>query len=337
MGTLSFQALDQLINFVAEREINNKAPALLYGRVNPLWDAIVSKGRVNKGMRIEGYKAIIPVNMAAPTTDVTGCTDANVFVALTPVVTNGFDHAQYEFTRLHTAFWLSPEEVTLIRGDATRIDPIVAKTNASMSRFYNKAESQVIGLSNADSRDSLMGVRYAINSNNTVGGIAQGTYAEWQGGRTGLTAMGAFDPTQIDREIRRIKRLQRTVDGPPPTPDLLFLSSSSSNDVYGKLSDTIGSAQMLVTQDSSVSYGFSKLKYMGADVIEEAQLGTSEAGSGLLLSSESWYLGMKSEKPTKYPSERLQGTGAYESYLDWWLMFGCGDPAANSYFSGWDA
>lgn len=328
MAFLDYTAVDQIVQFAAEQQIGKRTHKMLWTAKTPLLQVLEASGRVNKGFKTVGLNMVLNVNLAAPSQRVAGATQSNAFVALSPSRTSGYYKAQFYYARYESAFWLTGQERTQIAGNPKEVDIVTSKTDAVLNDFDYKIDYDLHG-NQTDSENCLLGPRFVCATTNTVGNLSQSSYAAWRG--KVKTSLGTFDPAVIDVQRRSI------INGGRSIPDILSLSGSESNDVYGKLKDTINSAQVLQTQDKKVSFGFTDFVWMGLGVFDDWVQGASDAGSGIMLSSDSWYFGKMTDRPVMLPADRLQGTGSKEYFFEWTLGLATDDCGANCYFSGWDA
>lgn len=309
-----------LVAFVAEKSVKKRA-SMIWSTASPLFALVFEKKRFNAGFRIEGHKAITPVNYEEQTTAADGIADASELTAITPYVTNGFTQAEYEFAHYRAAFYIRDSEKKLIKGSGIRQNFVEGKVR-QITESFRKAIAVDMASANAGSRTAVMGLRYLLSTSNSPGNISQSSYPVWAAGVE--TGVGPWHLGLIDDEYDRIVNLGRGM------PDLCLLSYSSTNNVFGKMRDSIAPSQLLTHSNRLAKYGFVSFQYLEMDCVQDGRLGTALAGSAAVLSTDSFFAGALSDGPDRAHDTPLEGTDADEVVFNWWLTWGNDDPARNS-------
>jgi hypothetical protein len=309
-----------LVAFVAEKSLKKKA-SVIWTTASALFAMVFENKRFGEGYRIEGHKAIAPVQYAEQTTAADGVADANELTAITPYVTSGFTQAEYEFAHYRAAMYLRDSEKKLIKGGGVRQGFVEGKVK-QITESFRKAIAVDMASANAGTREAVMGLRYLLSTSNSPGNISQTTYPVWAAGSA--TGAGPFHLGLIDDQYDRIVNLGRGM------PDLCLLSYASSNNVFGKMRDSIAPSQLLTHERKLAKYGFTSFEYLDMQCVQDGRLGTALAGSAAVLSTHSFVAGALSSTPERAHDTPLEGTDADEIVFNWWLFWGNTDPALNS-------
>lgn len=322
MANPNYQAL---VAFVAEKSLSKKMH-LIWSAANPLLAVVMSnQANFNRGFTIEGHKALLPINFAEQTNPADGVSDANELTPEAPYATSGFTQAAYEYSHYRRAMYLRDSEKRLIAGQGVRANIIESKTSQLMESFKLAVVNDMMGTGNS-SREAVMGLQYALSTVNSPGGISQATYPVWAAGRR--TGAGPFHLGLVDNEFDRISALDRG------KADLLLLSYTANNNVYGKMRDSIAPSQLLTNPGTRAKYGFVSFEYLEMMCAQDNRLGNALPGSFSMLRSGGWYAGASAPTPKLAGTDRLPGTDADEYMFNWWLMLGTNDPATNSLVDG---
>lgn len=296
---------------------------------HPLIKVLSNKGSWNKGGSMKENKFILPITYVGPATAANGKSDANSLTPITPYALAGFTQSEWEFTRMEGAWYLRPHERKLLM-NGTRGNLIQGAVSQMMGSFKEAVSDDLAGNS-ACSRENVQGLRHALNTGNTVGGIDQsdGSNGFWHARVD--TSGGTFDIADVDDDYDGIATEGRN------TPDLLLLSHNSTVNMFGKMRDNIAPHLRVNSVKKTTEFGFVNFEYMGMTCVLDNRLGAalSTTGGFMMLSTDAWYW-RGDMKPTLLEDRsRLEGTGAYEYYYEWWLALGCQDIAVNSYRSAY--
>ncbi len=272
------------------------------------------KANWNNGSNVNGTRILIPVMIAQMTTVADGVADASELTPITPHGTDGFSQAMYEISHYQGATYITASEMRLINN--ARGDFKGGKMKQAMDSFSNAIADDLCGTS-ADARANVVGIQQVIATSNTVGGIAQGTYTDWAG--LLQTGAGAF-------VLDLISDRADLVSARGGKSKLGLFSSTSTNNVWGKLKAAIGAAERITNNDFKKKYGITNIEYEDITCVMENRITGTGATDGrfYLLDTDHWYF-RGDETPNLYPKQRLEGTGADEYYFDQFLAIGCGD------------
>jgi hypothetical protein len=309
-----------LVTFVAEKSVRKKS-SIIWTTANPLFSKVFESKKFNSGFRIEGHKAITPINFAEQTTAADGVADASELTPVSPYVTSGFSQAEYEYAHYRVPMYIRNSEKKLIQGGGVRQNFMEGKTNQLVESFKKAIAEDMVSANNG-SRTAVLGLRYLLATGNSPGNISQSTYPVWAAGVK--TGAGPFHLGLIDNEFDRIMALGRGV------ADMVLLSFTSTNNVFGKMRDAIAPSQLITQPTSVAKYGFVSFRYLEMDCVMENKLGGALAGSAAVLSTDSFVAGALTDAPERVHSTPLEGTDAEELMFNWWLFYGCDDIARNS-------
>ena len=287
-----------------------------------------NKVNFNKGVTRRENKAIIPIVYTGPSTAADGKTDANSLTAITPYALAGFTASEWEYTRYEGAWYLRPHERELLK-NGSRGNLVQGAVLQLMGSFKEAVSGDLAGNS-AAARENLQGLRQALSATNTVGGIDQsdGSNGFWHAKLN--TNGGTFDVGKVDDDYDNIATEGRGA------PDLLMLSHNATVNLFGKMRDNVAAMQRINAPAKVAKFGFPSFEYMDMMCVLDNRLGAalSTTGGFMMLTSNSWYWS-GDDKPTLLEDKcRLEGTGAYEYYYEWWTMLGCSDMALNAYRNG---
>lgn len=290
-----------------------------------------NKVNFNKGFTMKENKMILPIIYTGPSTAANGKTDANSLTPITPYALAGFTASEWEFTRYEGAWYLRPHERKLLV-NGSRGNLIQGAVTQLMGSF-KEAVSDDIAAATAAARDNLQGLRHALATTNTVGGIDQsdGSNGFWHAKLN--TNGGVFDVRHVDDDYDNISTEGRS------TPDLLLLSYNSTVNLFGKMRDSVASIQRVTAPAKTAKFGFPAFEYMDMMCVLDNRLGSalSTTGGYMLLSSDSWFWGGDMQPTRLADRDRLEGTGAYEFYYEWWSCLACRDIAVNAYRNAYTA
>lgn len=281
------------------------------------------KANWNKGTSINGTRMLIPVMMAEMSTAAAGVAYASELTPIDPHLTEGFSQAMYEIASYRAATYITEREMRLINN--ARGDFKSGKMKQAIDSFSNLIANDLAGTS-ADSASAVVGIQQVIATGNTVGGIAQGTYSDWQG--LLATGAGAFVLELVSDRID-------LVSARGGKSKLGLFSSTSTNNVWGKLKAAIGTAERIVNNDFKKKYGITNIEFEDVTCVQDNRITgtTSTDGRFYLLDTDHWYF-RGDEYPKMAPVQRLEGTGSDEYYFSQFLSIGCGDPGKQAGVQG---
>lgn len=284
-----------------------------------------NKKNFNKGVQRRENKAIIPIIYTGPSTAANGKSDANSLTAITPYALAGFTASEWEYTRYEGAWYLRPHERELLK-NGSRGNLVQGAVTQMMGSFKTALSDDIAGNSAAD-RENLQGLRQALSTSNTVGGIDQsdGSNGFWHA--KVRTTGGTFTTQDVDSDYDSIATEGRGA------ADLLLLSHNSTVNLFGKMRDNVAPIQRINAPQSVAKFGFPSFEYMDMMCVLDNRLGAalSTTGGYMMLKTDTWYWS-GADRPTLLEDKcRLEGTGAYEYYYEWWCMLGCSDLACNAY------
>lgn len=271
----------------------------------------------NKPGLAKGNAMLLPLLLAAATTLPNGVTDANELTAITPYITSGPTQAQFNIAHYRHAMYLRASEKRLINN--TRGNILEAKTEQLMSDFVDMLAGDLYS-ANADSREAVLGIQYALSTSNTVGNIDQSSVTAWQANVT--ASAGAFSLDLIDDGMDAVANKRGKVD-------TIALAYSSSNNLFSKLRSQINPAQRLVNT-TMAKYGFESIEYNGATCVMDGRL---TAGVIIGLDSRTWFYA-GDDKPQAAPVDRLEGTDADEYFYTMFAGVATNNPGKNFRLTG---
>lgn len=287
---------------------------------------VLSKGsNWNKGYTMKENKAILPIIYTGPSTAAAGCADADSMTAITPYALAGFTASEWEFTRYHGAWFLRPHERKLLVGGSR--GNILQGAVMQMVGSFKEAVSDHIAGNSAAARENLQGLRHALSTTNTVGGIDQsdGSNGFWHARVS--TAGGTFTTSDVDSDYDAIATEGRGA------PDLLLLSHNATVNLFGKMRDAVAPLQRIQGAPKVAKFGFPSFEYLDMMCVLDNRLGAalSTTGGYQMLSTDAWYWGGDLRPTLLEQRDRRQGTGTYEYYYEWWCFLGTNDVAKNAY------
>lgn len=313
--------------FAAEKSIN-KSFHLVWSTAHPLLNRLTQRADSfgNAGM-VKENKLILGLNYLDLGTPANGKSDANSLTPITPYAQTGFTQAEFEFSRYEASFYIRPHEKKLLM-DGQRGNLFEGYTKQLRESFGNAISGDLAGNANA-ARENVLGLRYALSTSNTVGGISQTNDPYWAA--QVRTSIGTFSTSLIDDDYDAICALGRA------KPDLLLLSRNATVNVFGRMRDQVASLQRITSEKKKPNFNFPSFMYMDMDCVLDNRLGSalSTTGGYMMLSTESWFWG-GDNKPilAEGTSRRLEGTNAHEFYYDMWGVLATNDIAVNAYGNG---
>lgn len=279
-----------------------------------------------------GTKMLIPNVFQNLATSARPATNANQFTAITPTPTQGATQLEFLYATYENATWLNIQEYAQLIGSTNMMSVLSMKVPQLMFDFTNVINTDMIGTQNAGGRDGngqVMGEQYWLSATNSPGNMSQSSTTAWQAGIN--SSGGSFNENLITNEYDRIKALGRGA------PDACQLSYASGNNVYNKLRQLIGTAQIITNPESPAKYGFTTFRAYELECWQDGPLGTALPGSMAILSTDSIWLNQDSDKPIPARENshmRLEGTSTEEWMYTYTLAVGVSDCARNSLVTG---
>lgn len=284
------------------------------------------KSNWNKGSNIGGTRMLIPLMTADMTTAADGVTDANELTAISAVVTAGFTQAAFEIAHYRGATWIRESERRLINNERGNFHD--GKIKQAMNSFANAIANDLSGATTLiDARANVVSYQQVLGTTtNTVGGIDQTTTADWTAQL--LTGAGGFVLDLIDDRIDLC-----VAKG--ANPNLGLFSSTSTNNVWGKLKSSIGSAERITNNDFTKKYGVRNVVYSDVMCVMDNRMASTSGTDGrfYLMDTNTWYF-RGDEKPYAKPVRGLNGTDADEYMFVQFLSVGCGNVSWNAGVQG---
>lgn len=281
-------------------------------RKSPLYAKIVEgKTKFNKQGLRKGNAILIPVTIANASQTADGRADSAELTPLSAYAT-GAEHTQAQFEIAHYVnnMTLRASEQELVNN--TRGNLLDAKINNLIDGFINAIADDLASTS-ADSREKVLGIQYAIATANSPGKIDQSVDLDWASQVS--TAVGAFSLDLIDDKIDAV-----TPRG--GETDLILLSHSSSNNLFGKLRSALAPSERIVNADFKAKAGFNNIEYLGATCVSDNRL---TAGVICGLDTSSWYW-VGDTAPKQVDVSRLPGTDSREFFYSMWCAVGIDAP-----------
>lgn len=219
-------------------------------------DPILSRAKKKWIEKIDGGTSIIqPLNYAQTTAsdwfsgaDTLSTTDNEVISA-----------AEYHWKQIYANITISRRDELVNSGDAQVINFVKAKTEIAEKTIADKMADGIY--SDGSTAKSIVGLRVIVDTANTVGGIAQGTYSWWQSqensSMTTMTMAGLmsmFNTLSINNE----------------GPTVLVGTRPVYNLYYGLLQP-----QQRFTDSETAKGGFSNLMFNGVPFIAGSKVPSS--------------------------------------------------------------
>lgn len=187
------------------------------------------------------------------------------------------DAAVYDWKQASVAVSFSGLELLRNSGREALIKVTSAKINNARRTFTNQMGAGVhaAGTGSGGKEIGGLGLLVPTTNTNTVGGIDANTYTWWQNNVTDFTTVnsGATASSNIQVPMRQMyASLTRNND----KPDLILMSSTYYNFYWGSLT-----AIQQITRTDEGRSGFSSLKFVNADVVNEGGVGGNMSESAV--------------------------------------------------------
>ena len=187
------------------------------------------------------------------------------------------DAAVYDWKQASVSVSFSGLELLRNSGREALIKVTSAKINNARRTFTNQMGAGVhaAGTGSGGKEIGGLGLLVPTVNTNTVGGIDANTYTWWQNNVTDFTTVngGATTTSNIQTPMRSMySSLTRNND----KPDLILMSSTYYNTFWGSLT-----ALQQITRTDEGRAGFSSLKFVNADVVNEGGVGGNMSESSV--------------------------------------------------------
>lgn len=187
------------------------------------------------------------------------------------------DAATYDWKQASVAVSFSGLELLRNSGREALIKVTSSKINNARRTFVNQMGAGVhaAGTGSGGKEIGGLGLLVPSTATNTVGGIDANTYTWWQNNVTDFTTVnsGATTTSNIQVPMRSMySSLTRNAD----KPDLILMSSTYFNTYWGSLT-----AIQQITRTDEGRSGFSSLKFVNADVVNEGGVGGNMSESAV--------------------------------------------------------
>lgn len=187
------------------------------------------------------------------------------------------DAAVYDWKQASVSVSFSGLELLRNSGREALIKVTSAKINNARRTFANQMGAGVhaAGTGSGGKEIGGLGLLVPTVNTNTVGGIDANTYTWWQNNVTDFTTVnsGATTTSNIQTPMRSMySALTRNND----KPDLILMSSTYYNTFWGSLT-----AIQQITRTDEGRAGFSSLKFVNADVVNEGGVGGNMSESAV--------------------------------------------------------
>lgn len=187
------------------------------------------------------------------------------------------DAAVYDWKQASVSVSFSGLELLRNSGREALIKVTSAKINNARRTFTNQMGAGVhaAGTGSGGKEIGGLGLLVPTVNTNTVGGIDANTYTWWQNNVTDFTTVnsGATTTSNIQTPMRSMySALTRNND----KPDLILMSSTYYNTYWGSLT-----AIQQITRTDEGRAGFSSLKFVNADVVNEGGVGGNMSESSV--------------------------------------------------------
>lgn len=187
------------------------------------------------------------------------------------------DAAVYDWKQASVSVSFSGLELLRNSGREALIKVTSAKINNARRTFTNQMGAGVhaAGTGSGGKEIGGLGLLVPTVNTNTVGGIDANTYTWWQNNVTDFTTVngGATTTSNIQTPMRSMySALTRNND----KPDLILMSSTYYNTFWGSLT-----ALQQITRTDEGRSGFSSLKFVNADVVNEGGVGGNMSESSV--------------------------------------------------------
>lgn len=235
--------------------------------------------------------------------------------------------AEYNWTELSLFMPWSDRDTTL-NNVANRASFMDAAMRGAVNKFRENMGTMVEGAF-SDTRNTLMGIGFAVAATNVVGGINQASTPLWQS-RVQAFAGGVVSLSAISNMADALAR-NAAQDGTPMGPDLILCANVEGGfNTYNKLRDQILPAERYEHGDFSVRYGIKSFVYAGMTAAQSHRI----AGGSVYLLDTSSFMWAGDKVPKRLENQRILGSSAQE--YAWMLRcaFMCSSPRRNGRLTG---
>ncbi len=267
--------------------------------------------------------AAYPAVLAASGNPVSGVSRTSQLTP-TPLALNDGTLCEYQVAHKRGGFYLTSVDEQLFQSASAqkRADIVQMRTAYVMDYFMNTLAVD-LGGNNTDSATTLMGLPYAVNTGNVVGGINQATVPEWQSHvRTGV---GAINEPLLDNVIN-------TMELRDAKTDLILCSANATgSDLYGRIQSFIKARSYLVMGGSDTAkYGFANYIYGGKMVAQDQYLPANE----MYFLDTSCFFWQGYKAPRRHHTSPVGNTDATETMFHFFGAFGLRNPKKQAKLTG---
>lgn len=290
------------------------------------------------GMDLTGDRVNVPVWMTAGVAS--GMTRTNMFnTGITPdfVDLNDIGPASYKTAVYYSVVAMDVVETKLLAGaDITRgYNILQGKVQREVDSTWDAVEADLRS-STVEAGDKVMGIPYILGTSNTVGGISQSTFSNWQANV--LAINGAISAAVLRKGINATRR-ERVSDG-TERADIIVATENSSAYLYSAI-EALGDAtfsNFVNIHDSGKPgdvqrVGAQWTVWGGCMVVRLPIATTTSQQLWFLNSGALWFLGGTGPEmfgtPTLNPSK-----GRYETTLAYPVNFGTTNPGRHAKLTG---
>lgn len=179
------------------------------------------------------------------------------------------DAATYDWKQASVAVSMSGLEVIRNSGREGLIKLITAKINNARRTFVNQMGAGVhaAGTGSGGKEIGGLGLIVPTTNTNTVGGIDANTYSWWQNNVTDFSTVNSGTTTASNIQTP-MRTMYTAITRNNDKPDLILMSSTYFNLYWASLT-----AIQQITRTDEGRAGFSSLKFVNCDVVNEGGVG----------------------------------------------------------------
>lgn len=245
-----------------------------------------------------------------------------------PTADGVFDFAKYNFSTARAGFQLGTRERDLMKNDANRFNAFQMESEACGNALVGEITDD-LNSNTADSDGKLLGVEFAVDSGNTVGGINQASVAAWQSYENAVN--GTLTTAHIVRLLSNTTRDHIKYGW--QNPDVLVLSERTNSYLYSFLMNAITSNSFVPVNQDFTKYGVIGASFHGALLQSNSAI---SSGVVLGLNTTTWAVASRdagfaprAEEPTRVPKANV-----IDYLWSWSGSVGVGDCARNGKLTG---
>lgn len=188
------------------------------------------------------------------------------------------DAAVYDWKQASVSVSFSGLELLRNSGREALIKVTSAKINNARRTFTNQMGAGVhaAGTGSGGKEIGGLGLLVPTTNTNTVGGIDANTYTWWQNNVTDFTTVNSAAATTSSNIQVPMRQMYAGLTRNNDKPDLILMSSTYYNFYWGSLT-----AIQQITRTDEGRSGFSSLKFVNADVVNEGGVGGNMSESAV--------------------------------------------------------